>query len=404
MKNYQNQVINFCGNSGLVPSVVEVESSIPAFIGYTSKATRKVADDLIMVPTKINSIREFESLFGFPYAHEIEVTTVTDSSKGFAIADFKESELKYMLYYSLRLYFENGGGTCYIVSVDTYRNARPIALRRTYWMKRFGLLDGLDQIADVNAISMVVIPEAVRLSAPDYSILIKAVLLQCHLLGNRFAIFDLWTGENGMLNINFSKSLFGNKYLCNAAAYYPYLTTSMSSYINPEESNVKVSHDGVTTMLGEMKGQNFLLYKWIKNELKNHCLQLPACGAVAGIFVSTDQTRGVWKSPANCILSGVINPAQPIGHQLSAEMNLDQDTWKTVNLIHLVPGKGSMITGARTLEGSDEQGIYIAVRRLMIMIRESLRISTSWVAYEPININTCLKARIMIEKYLTLKW
>jgi len=39
------------------PHVEEVETALPAFIGYTAKATKKVADDLILVPTKISSLK-----------------------------------------------------------------------------------------------------------------------------------------------------------------------------------------------------------------------------------------------------------------------------------------------------------------------------------------------------------
>ena len=46
------------------PSVAEVETAIPAFVGYTAKATRAVDGDLKNVPTRIVSLLEFEGLFG----------------------------------------------------------------------------------------------------------------------------------------------------------------------------------------------------------------------------------------------------------------------------------------------------------------------------------------------------
>jgi phage tail sheath protein FI len=39
------------------PSVAEVETAIPAFIGYTEKAIRNAAHDLILKPTKIYSLK-----------------------------------------------------------------------------------------------------------------------------------------------------------------------------------------------------------------------------------------------------------------------------------------------------------------------------------------------------------
>ncbi len=49
------------------PSVAEVETAIPAFIGYTQMATRTEADDLILKPTLIYSLKEYEELFGFAH-------------------------------------------------------------------------------------------------------------------------------------------------------------------------------------------------------------------------------------------------------------------------------------------------------------------------------------------------
>ena len=61
------------------PSVAEVETAIPAFIGYTSFAIKKLADDLILVPTKIYSLKEFETYFGLQHEDSISITVGTDS-------------------------------------------------------------------------------------------------------------------------------------------------------------------------------------------------------------------------------------------------------------------------------------------------------------------------------------
>ena len=56
------------------PSVAEVGTAIPAFIGYTERATKNTADDLILKPTKVYSLKDFESLYGFPEEDTIAVT------------------------------------------------------------------------------------------------------------------------------------------------------------------------------------------------------------------------------------------------------------------------------------------------------------------------------------------
>ena len=57
-----------------------------------------------------------------------------------------------------------------------------------------GLLDGLFKLSEVADVSLIVIL-AVKLAAHEYSQLVRAALLQCHTLDNRFAIFDLYDGD-----------------------------------------------------------------------------------------------------------------------------------------------------------------------------------------------------------------
>jgi phage tail sheath protein FI len=41
------------------PSVAEVETAIPAFIGYSEKARRLKDDDLLNTPTRVKSLLEY---------------------------------------------------------------------------------------------------------------------------------------------------------------------------------------------------------------------------------------------------------------------------------------------------------------------------------------------------------
>ena len=87
------------------PSVAEVETAIPAFIGYTEKAQEK-GEDLTNVPTRISSLLEFKELYGGgPAPNAITVTLDSDNNPvGVAISP------RYYLYNSLRLFYDNGGG------------------------------------------------------------------------------------------------------------------------------------------------------------------------------------------------------------------------------------------------------------------------------------------------------
>src|SRR5436305_8971882 len=107
------------------PSVAPVETAIPGFIGYTQIAQDVVAGDLHLKPTRISSMVEYERYFGFAQKeHSVivaaAVTTVnsivTDQK---AVATLTESaRSKHTMYYALQMFFANGGGPCYIVSVN----------------------------------------------------------------------------------------------------------------------------------------------------------------------------------------------------------------------------------------------------------------------------------------------
>ncbi|RZJ49674.1 MAG: phage tail sheath family protein, partial [Flavobacterium sp.] len=89
------------------PSVAQVETAIPAFIGYTADGPKNK-------PTRISSMLEYETLFGkanpetFTVAFKNGVATAVQP----IVSDFK-------MYYAMQMYFANGGGPCYIVSVGS---------------------------------------------------------------------------------------------------------------------------------------------------------------------------------------------------------------------------------------------------------------------------------------------
>jgi phage tail sheath protein FI len=51
-------------SSSLPPTIVEVGSAIPAFVGYTVKAANATPDDLRFKPTLVRSMVDFVEFFG----------------------------------------------------------------------------------------------------------------------------------------------------------------------------------------------------------------------------------------------------------------------------------------------------------------------------------------------------
>ncbi len=107
------------------------------------------------------------------------------------------------------------------------------------------------------------------------------------------------------------------------------------------------------------------------------------CGAVAGIWASTDDARGVWKAPAGtaAAFTGISDLAVHIDDGESGTLNPI-----AVNCLRTFPLVGPVSWGARTAAGADElasQWKYIPVRRTALFIEESIRRGTQWAVFEP---------------------
>jgi phage tail sheath protein FI len=148
----------------------------------------------------------------------------------------------------------------------------------------------------------------------------------------------------------------------------------------------------------------FALYKNIVKGINDKLAVLPPSGAVAGAYAFTDRTRGVWKAPANASLSSVNGPAIKIDNKQQEDLNVDVNAGKSINAIRPFSGKGTLIWGARTLAGNDNEWRYISVRRFFNMVEESVKKSTYWAVFEPNDANTWIKLKAMIENYLVQKW
>lgn len=395
------------------PSVAEVETAIPAFIGYTEKAVKKAANDLILVPTKIYSLKEYEQYFGGPEDDAIAITVADDGAGGFTVSGFTEPAVKYVLYYSVKLFFANGGGKCYVTSVGTYQAAPAMDLAGDLGSNpatKYGLQDGLNAVGLEDEPTLIVIPEAVNLSAGDYTTLVQAVLTQCDTLRDRFGIFDIRDGKVEMDSTaqTTNRGYFGNNHLKYGAAYYPFLRTTLNFHVNSAEANVTVTYAGTTGPLNTFSATgsnaNTSVYNFVKAALKERFLVLPPSGAVAGVYATTDTNRGVWKAPANVSLADVIEPVVKLDNARQDSLNVDATSGKSINGIRAFAAKGTLVWGARTLAGNDNEWRYVSVRRFFNMVEESVRKSTYWAVFEPNDANTWVKVRGMIENYLTQKW
>ncbi len=234
------------------PSVAAVETAIPAFIGYTEKALDKQNKDLTNQPVKISSLLAFAELFGGDYvpdSYEITVDTTNHNA-----IDSVQADKRFYLYNSLKVYFDNGGGDCYIVSVGSYQN--PIEYEnRTNPAQPVGLKIGLDKLFQFDEPTLILFPDAVALmdgDDPDYvsfGNLQKAALEQSGKLMDRFVIMDIMEGfeEDAIqTQIDQFRANVGTQHLKYGAAYHPWINTTYQvsvrfnqlNFINPDESDI----------------------------------------------------------------------------------------------------------------------------------------------------------------------
>lgn len=178
------------------------------------------------------------------------------------------------------------------------------------------------------------------------------------------------------------------------------LYENVLSYIEDFYTNILTRAENLEINLKDTNS----VYAAIVEAISEKGIELPPSGAVVGIFAAVDNDRGVWKAPANVSLSYVIGPSVKLTNKDQEDLNVDTTAGKSVNAIRFFTGKGTLIWGARTLAGNDNEWRYVPVRRFFNMVEESVKKSTYWAVFEPNDANTWVKVKSMIENYLTQKW
>lgn len=401
----------------LPPSIAAVETAIPAFIGYTDKAEYKTEDDLRRKPTRISSMVEYEKYFGTAQKETAisvsinetqDETGITTSRK--AIASLAESaRSKHIMYYALQMFFFNGGGPCYIVSAGEYKTLGGNLVLSE-------LRAGLDALEKVDEPTILVFPEAQFLSIANFKALHEAALDQCAERKDRFVVMDVHGNtlslSDPLTNLltavgNFRQNGTGTNNLKYGAAYAPNIETILDFAV--DEASIDVVHtiNGTAeeaVKLNTLVETNNDIYELAKAAIRDLPCKLPPSSSIAGIYASVDNSRGVWKAPANLSINGVIKPAIEYSNIEQDQMNIDVNAGKSVNAIRSFTGKGTLVWGSRTLAGNDNEWRYVNVRRLFIFVEESVKKATEQFVFEPNDANTWVQVQAMIENFLTVLW
>jgi uncharacterized protein len=156
--------------------------------------------------------------------------------------------------------------------------------------------------------------------------------------------------------------------------------------------------------LTNIKNTNPSLYNTIAAKLASYSVQLNPSGAMAGIYARVDSERGVWKAPANVGVRGITGPSINVTNSEQDGLNVDATSGKSINVIRAFTGRGTLVWGARTLAGNDNEWRYINVRRLFTYVEESVQEATAFVVFESNTANTWQRVKGMIEAFLTGIW
>ncbi|MCW3110246.1 MAG: hypothetical protein JWQ09_4752, partial [Segetibacter sp.] len=224
---YVNEIPSF------PPSIAQVATAVPAFIGYTQSAHKLQDGDLNLVPTKIRSLVEYNLYFGFgpdPGITEVDIDANNVVTK-------VVRQTTYYLYDSIRMFFLNGGSVCYICSIGTYQ--APAAYSDA------NFTSGLAAVKKYDEPTLLLFPDAVLLTTTQFYTIQKAALQQCNDLQDRFCIFDLLEKPDWQAGVDDFRNNIGIQFLNYGAAYTPYLNTSLGLNVVFKNLSAKILQAGV---------------------------------------------------------------------------------------------------------------------------------------------------------------
>jgi len=193
----------------------------------------------------------------------------------------------------------------------------------------------------------------------------EALIAQCENLKYRFAILDpgpsATFGKPSLNDVQAQRSNYDTKY---AAIYYPRIV--------------------------------------VTDPLTDNPLTVAPSGHMAGIYAQTDDSRGVWKAPANIVINGITAIETRLSKGDQDILNPDP-TNICVLRDFTAQDRGLRVYGARCIT-SDTEWKYINVRRLFIYIEASLDQGTQWAVFEPNDQKLWNRLIQSVSAFLTTIW
>jgi phage tail sheath protein FI len=229
---------------------------------------------------------------------------------------------------------------------------------------------GINGLAVADDVTMVIVPDLITAATkPDGSVdlgLWKAVqtslISHCEQNGNRMAVLDAPPGmtPQQIRDWRSDVAMYDSAF---AALYYPWIKV---------ENPIGVNGDAEVL--------------------------IPPSGHIAGVWARTDETRGVWKAPANDTIRGCLDVGYNVTQNEQSILNPIG-----INCIRPFGTRGIRIWGARTL-ASDSDWRYINVRRLFNMVEATIAEGTQWAVFEPNDVSLWEGIKRTLNAFLRGLW
>jgi phage tail sheath protein FI len=477
-------------------SVVGVNTAVPVFVGYTQTALMD-GKNVYFQPIFLTSMADYIQVFGneFNTIWEINPTPMSPPVAGLT-PDLTVDGVAYSvtpaanqpqfnLFYSMKLFYANGGSTCYVVSVGPYTDSTGLNTA----ISADTLISGIGAAENQNGPTMLAVPDAVSLpTQADFNDVTGAMLTQAVGLQDRVAIFDIWgantvpqmpktdleaqlVGETGVIAEFQQNAVFQNMQtntlagLSYGAAYFPFLNTSIVSpadinYTNFDVAQMAVTvppatppastmtelqailtlfnqeqypdpatspgatnatqmqvqtainsivqtpsaHDSTTTLqLNNLLSSALPQYATLLSIVASKAGVLPPSGAMAGLYTLNDQNRGVWNAPANLAVASTVSVSVNLNDDQQGDLNMPVNGM-AIDVIRDFPGRGSVVWGARTMDGNSQDWRYIQIRRTIIYVEQSIKNAINPFVFAPNVASTWVAVKQMISGFLQSLW
>lgn len=229
---------------------------------------------------------------------------------------------------------------------------------------------GINGLAVADDVTIVVVPDLITAATKDdgtvdlnlWKAVQTALISHCEQNGNRMAVLDAPPGmtPQQIRDWRSDVAMYDSPY---AALYYPWIKV---------ENPIGVNGDAEVF--------------------------IPPSGHIAGVWARTDETRGVWKAPANDTIRGCLDVAYGVTQNEQAVLNPIG-----INCIRPFGTRGIRIWGARTL-ASDSDWRYINVRRLFNMVEKTIADGTQWAVFEPNDVSLWEGIKRTLNAFLRGLW